>query len=694
LCILQLTETRYEFARVLDLQAERRVGGTNMTTVDLLVNHGIPVGWTDALPWLNLTNQQPHGFHTHISVPGEELDSADSYTGPDDAPVVTTATVVPECRHIHKSNLPANEQPGAEHALILEGEWVYKVFSSAGAFSHDIYAWVRAPADGLLDIGVPVQVHYNPKPGGDGSPGAAVWRLWIDDRPGDWRTFGDGFTDRQWMMDSDWFGVDAGQVVTLRLQLESRSQAGIDFFTDLEAWEALFTPDNSDDPEAPTHSECRGAPRVEYTRVVNVVPKEATRERYREIAEIAWERSRETVTGSYDDAGVGDITDRTAILWDIPQTERHTYISWYMQHYPDVLVKFDGDSPSIPPIIDPPIDPPSIPPSIGAGFDNLPKALSAGLHFTAGPPGKLPDNSPAVELPDTSMRYISEGKPSIVKGVSGGDLYRVGKYARQYSPGTRTVWRRVVGDGNYITGNLRDQAQRYLDQYKAEAETASRNLGITPDELWNHIDYISGLNELISNWGGNTDTQVEFECNFADLVDIQIQHNTKATMLAVAIGNPSHEPADILRMLPAAQMSAERGHILDYHAYWTAGHEPGLSYLDQEWQWYAGRWTEWDKVFTAKGVAPLYMFGESGMVYDPTDGTWVGSGKAWRDAGSILYFLDQIKRMNVHIRDWNATHGNRCLGGVLFTCIYSYGWDNFLIGNGDLLEILKWMRTL
>ena len=451
----------------------------------------------------------------------------------------------------------------------------------------------------------------------------------------------------------------------------------------------------SDDPEPLPPSGCRGGPRDQYARLVNVVPKEADRERYREIAEIAWERGRQTITGSYDDAGIGDLDDRIAVLWDLPTSRFTEFSDWYALHYPGVTVRFSGTNPE--PFPDPEPEPeptPDPPPSTGAGFENLPKALSAGLHFTAGPPGKLPDNSPAVELPDTSKRYISEGKPSIVKGVSGGDVYRVGKYARQYSPGTRTVWRRVVGDGNYITGNLRDQAQRYLDQYIDESETASHNLGITMDEFWNHIDYIGGLNELISNWGGNTETQVEFECNLADLVDAQIQHNTKVTMLAVAIGNPSHEPADILRMLPAAQMSAEHGHVLDYHAYWTAGHEPGLSYLDREWEWHAGRWIGWDEVFAANGVAPTYMFGESGMVYDPTDGTWLGSGRAWRDAGSILYFLDQIKRMNTHVRDWNATHGNRCLGGVLFTCEYSWGWDEFLLGTGELLEILKWMRTL
>ncbi len=662
--------------------------------INLLVNRGIPTGWTNMLPWNNLTNQQPLGFHIHIAVPGEELDSADSYVGPDDAPVVTTATVVPECVHIHKSQLPADEQPGAENALILQGDWAYDVFASAGAFSADIYTWVRAPADGVLDIEVPVQVHYNPKPGGDGSPGAAVWRLWLEDIPGGWKTFGNGFVDRQWKWDGDKMAVDAGEVITIRLQLESRSEAGIDFFTDLEAWRADFTPgaeplsipEPEPEPEGPTPG---GYPATAMVVDYDIITDWARRtEIYRYAC-----NSGVMAGPSHDHvrAWPPGAETYTVKLWDIPEHRHDEFRAWYQERSPEIEVVFKGGGGTPDPTPDPEPDPP---PVTGAGFDNLPKALSAGLHFTAGPPGKLPANLPATELPDTSKRYISEGKPSIVKGVSGGDVYRVGKYARAYSPGTRTVWRRVVGDGNYITGNLRDQAQRYLDQYKAEAETASRNLGITLDEFWNHIDYIGGINELISNWGGNTETQVEFECNLADLVDSQIKHDTKVTMLAVAIGNPSHEPADILRMLPAAQMSAEHGHVLDYHAYWTAGREPGRSYLDAHWKWHAGRWSEWDKVFAAEGVAPLYMFGEGGMVFDPTNGTWVGSGKAWREAGSILYFLDQIKRQNEHISAWNATHNNRCLGGVLFTCEYSWGWDPFLLHTGDLLEILKWMVTL
>ena len=322
-----------------------------MTTINLLVNHGIPTGWTDALPWNNLTNQQPHGFHTHIAVPGEELDSADSYTGPDDAPVVTTATVVPECVHIHKSQLPADEQPGAENALLLEGEWVYKVFAGAGSFSQDTYAWVRAPADGVLDISVPVQVHYNPKPGGDGSPGAAVWRLRIDENIGPWFTFGRMFADREWDQDGTTVDVTAGQVITIRLQLESRSEAGIDFFTDLEAWRADFTPDDPDDPEPLTPSECRGAPRGQYARVVNVYPADATRARKALIGAIARERGNQTVTGSYDDAGIGDLDEKTAVLWDIPEGDWPKFRTFYERDYPGTVVVFDDQGG------DPPVEP-------------------------------------------------------------------------------------------------------------------------------------------------------------------------------------------------------------------------------------------------------------------------------------------------------------------------------------------------
>jgi len=84
----------------------------------------------------------------------------------------------------------------------------------------------------------------------------------------------------------------------------------------------------------------RGKPREQYKRIVNVIPPDATTEQVRDIAGICWEAGRETITGSYDDAGVGDLDERIARLWGIPDEAHCLYAEWYETHYPDVKVEF------------------------------------------------------------------------------------------------------------------------------------------------------------------------------------------------------------------------------------------------------------------------------------------------------------------------------------------------------------------
>lgn len=104
-------------------------------------------------------------------------------------------------------------------------------------------------------------------------------------------------------------------------------------------------------PEPPC--ECRGKPRVQYERTVNVIPATATPEQAAAIFAEAWTRGRETVTGSYDDAGIGALDVRRARLYDIPLSEWGMYERWYAEHYPGVEVEFAGDNdepnPSEPP---------------------------------------------------------------------------------------------------------------------------------------------------------------------------------------------------------------------------------------------------------------------------------------------------------------------------------------------------------
>jgi hypothetical protein len=87
----------------------------------------------------------------------------------------------------------------------------------------------------------------------------------------------------------------------------------------------------------------RGAPRIQYRRVVHVIPEGATPEREAEIMAEAKRRGNQTVGWSYDDAGIGDLDQRIAVLWDVPEDERADYLAFYEAFYPGVEVCFEVD---------------------------------------------------------------------------------------------------------------------------------------------------------------------------------------------------------------------------------------------------------------------------------------------------------------------------------------------------------------
>lgn len=100
------------------------------------------------------------------------------------------------------------------------------------------------------------------------------------------------------------------------------------------------TPLEPPPPPPPEPEPCRGLPRTDYARTYFVIPQSATESRAAEIFRIGWQEARRTIGGSYDDAGIGDLSGRVAVLWDIPVDQRQTYIEWYAMHYPGVKVEF------------------------------------------------------------------------------------------------------------------------------------------------------------------------------------------------------------------------------------------------------------------------------------------------------------------------------------------------------------------
>lgn len=178
-------------------------------------------GWETLPPTGNagwLQNQRPNHWQLTILPPGAELwDSAD------------TATGEPEAVHKGVNQLPPDEQPGGADPLILDGEWVYKIFHSGAAYGVEL----RQVVEGL-------------KPG---SSATAVVRIRVHDHKGtdpygcEFRMISNG--------KGQWWHKDAGQLVNFKwverrhtrtvgddgrfeliIQLKTKYSLPVDFFLD------------------------------------------------------------------------------------------------------------------------------------------------------------------------------------------------------------------------------------------------------------------------------------------------------------------------------------------------------------------------------------------------------------------------------------------------------------------------------
>lgn len=111
---------------------------------------------------------------------------------------------------------------------------------------------------------------------------------------------------------------------------------------ELDALAGILASEWNSNPPPP--NPCRGTPRVQYNRAVHVLPSGSTNDRFVQVANAVYPE-RQTVGFSYDDAMIGDLNSRRAILWDIPLNERAAFLAWRDQHYPGVVVEFREPGP-------------------------------------------------------------------------------------------------------------------------------------------------------------------------------------------------------------------------------------------------------------------------------------------------------------------------------------------------------------
>lgn len=83
----------------------------------------------------------------------------------------------------------------------------------------------------------------------------------------------------------------------------------------------------------------RGDPRIDYARVYVDLPQDVTEDRAVEVFRENFPYRR-TVGFSLDDSGIGNLSDRTSIIYDVPEAGRLALIAWFDLYYPGVKVIF------------------------------------------------------------------------------------------------------------------------------------------------------------------------------------------------------------------------------------------------------------------------------------------------------------------------------------------------------------------
>jgi hypothetical protein len=282
-----------------------------------LINGSFEDGWTDA----DASTQVPNGWHY------EWLTGANPISGDP-----WNEFVQPEMRVLPREQLPLDERG----IFILDGDHTLKLFKGNGAWNARLTQTViLAPGHYRLKVALfadlvkgydgQKKIWANDSMGRDG-----MVRFLLNGNPTAWDYVLPPPSDAiqsiyHWRHFKFDFSAGGEAVVGVELMCPF-ALANSCFFADAWELEQVVTQ--------------RGTPREQYERTVNVLPPYATPAQAEAVFRLAWGDGKQTVTGSYDDAGIGDLDTRRAVLWGIDEAEKANFVSFFEHYYPDVTVVF------------------------------------------------------------------------------------------------------------------------------------------------------------------------------------------------------------------------------------------------------------------------------------------------------------------------------------------------------------------
>jgi hypothetical protein len=219
--------------------------------------------------------------------------------------------------------------------------------------------------------------------------------------------------------------------------------------------------------------DCLGLPREPYKRNYWVLPHSTEEDAYMAMAAQAFAEKR-TLGFSYDDAGIGALENKTAVLYSIPPSEQQTYVDWFAEHYPCTKIFF-RELPTVSP----------------------PYLANIGLHASADP-GDLYGG-------EAEFREFRILRPGVIKVLSAHSEVSIKRLAME-NPNVRWIIRAFLSmKGRSVT------PQQFYDWTINDLTRAIRTLrteGVPDADIW--IEIHNEPNLVAEGWTSSWQNGIQF----------------------------------------------------------------------------------------------------------------------------------------------------------------------------------------
>lgn len=239
-------------------------------------------------------------------------------------------TTTPEC--VHKGKYGGGALPESEwNWLILDGDQVFKLFAK-GTWRVSLQQTVQAKPGSIIRAEFPTNIHFDER-GAEYDPEDTRVYLQLGSAASEWYMSKE--LDRKWVAHELYSVVPESGSITFTAVMDVKWGHSTAFFCDA----AVLEIEDERPPEPPPELDCFGMSPIDYRKLAHVLPQDASRALFLHVLDATYDR-RESIMYSWHDACMGNLTDKTAVFWEIPESEKVSVETWVKENFPGTKIEY------------------------------------------------------------------------------------------------------------------------------------------------------------------------------------------------------------------------------------------------------------------------------------------------------------------------------------------------------------------